>query len=141
MSDEQTQTQTMRPYSQRELTHLREKLHTNLRLGKMIAYHDKCSHFYYVRQNGKKEKEMIENNTNNVGNCSVCWNLNKTPISQREEISTLVDDYSTYLYHEPRYLTLNLVELEKDFYQWLYTDKTKKSSRKKNTDLLEKSVE
>lgn len=133
--------ESLRPYSQKELVYLRERLYKNLRLGKMIAYHDECRHFYYVRQNGRKEKDMLENNTNNVGNCSVCWNMNKTPVSQHDEISNLVNDYSTYLYNEPSYLTLRLTELEKDFYNWLYTDKTKWPAHNKSTSLLTKSTD
>ena len=135
------QVEPLRPYSQRELTFLREKLYNNLRLGKMKAVHEECHHFYYVRQNGRKEKDMIQNNTNNVGNCSVCWKRNKTPASQQVQINDLINDYSNYLYNEPNYLTYDLVELEKDFYKWLYADQPKWESHTKSTSLLNKSTE
>jgi len=132
----------MRPFSQKELLSLREKLYKNLRLGTMRVYHDECQHFYYVRHNGRKEKDMLQNNsTNNVGNCSVCWKVNKTTLNQQTQIKDLISDYSNYLYTDPTYLTYDLIELEKDFYKWLYSDQPKWEAQSKGISLLTQSTE
>ena len=54
-----------RPYSQNELKYNRDRLYRNLRLSSIRAEHDECKHFYLVRKNGRKEKEIIEKNSNN----------------------------------------------------------------------------
>ena len=49
-----------RPYSQDELNDMRNKLYRSLRLGETTARHNRCNHFYLVKQNGRKEKEINE---------------------------------------------------------------------------------
>lgn len=109
-----------RPYSQNELKYKREKLYRDLRLSKTYARHACCNHFYLVRKNGRKEKEIIEKNSNDVGNCSVCWKLNKTPKYLKDNAYDLVNEYMNIFYKERDYLTYADVDLEKVFYKWLY---------------------
>ena len=109
-----------RPYSQDELKHMRQKLYRKLRLGKTVARHQQqCDHFYLVKQNGRKEKEMHENK--NVGNCSVCWKLGKTPNHLRNRARNLVCAYSDTFLQEPT-LTYTNVDMETAYYSWLYED-------------------
>jgi hypothetical protein len=115
-----------RPYSQNELKYLRENLYKNLRLGKQIAVHSKCRHFYYVKENSRKEKEILEKNTTeNVGNCSVCWKLNKTSEHLKDKAWSLVETYSDTFYKEPKNYIYDLLDLETIFYKWLYYDSDK----------------
>ena len=45
-----------RPYSQNELNQMRVSLHTNIKLGKKMANHQRCVHIYLTKNNGRKEK-------------------------------------------------------------------------------------
>ena len=56
-----------RPYSQRELQYNRSKIFKALRVGKTRANHNKCGHFYFVKENGRKEKEIKEAKSEYVG--------------------------------------------------------------------------
>jgi hypothetical protein len=110
-----------RPYSQNELKYLRDNLYRNLRLCNKILRHTKCRHFYYVKENSRKDKEMIEKNKcENVGNCSVCWKLNKTRESLIDKAEYLVEMYCSSFYKEPEKYTYDLLDLETVFYKWLY---------------------
>ena len=40
-----------RPYSQHELADIRTSLYKQLRLSKEKAYHSKCKHSYFVKEN------------------------------------------------------------------------------------------
>jgi hypothetical protein len=111
-----------RPYSQDELKQSREKLYLNLRLGKIMAHHQRCDHFYFAKQNGRKEKEMRDQNSNDVGNCSVCWKVGKTQGNLREKARNLVNAYCREFYEEPKYLSHDNVDLENVYYRWLYED-------------------
>lgn len=111
-----------RPYSQDELNHMREKLYRNLRLGKITANHRQCNHFYLVKQNGRKEKEMREQKSNDVGNCSVCWKLGKTSSNVRDKARNLIQAYTESFYDEPKYLSYSKIDLEAAYYKWLYED-------------------
>jgi hypothetical protein len=108
-----------RPYSQAELANMRYKMCRQLRLGKTKAHHEKCDHFYLVKENGRKEKDIVEQNTSDCGNCSVCWKLNKTPKYLKNKANDLVDEYCKAFYTEPTYLTYEDVDLEIAFYKWL----------------------
>ena len=110
-----------RPYSQNELGDMRLTLYRQLKLGKEKAYHSKCKHFYTVKENSKKEKE-IKDNSKNIGNCSVCWKINKTPNELKHKAYELVNAYSSDFGKEPDYLTYNLSDLETIFYRWLYLE-------------------
>lgn len=111
-----------RPYSQDELKHMRQKLYRKLRLGKMRAHHLRSGYFYLVKQNGRKEKEMKEQASSDVGNCSVSWKIGKTPARLRDRAHQMVQAYMDAFYDEPKYLTYSLVDLEIAFYTWLYED-------------------
>lgn len=111
-----------RPYSQDELSFKREKLRNDLRLGNYFAEHSKCKHFYLVKTNGKKEKDIIETKNLDSGNCSVCWKLNKTNYNKRDIANILVCSYCNTYFEEPNYINYDKVVLETDFYNWLYND-------------------
>lgn len=109
-----------RPYSQRELTDNRDRLRRKLHLGQTYADHQKCGHFYLVKENGRKEKEILETGTGDVGNCSVCWKLSKTPKNLKDRAEYLVIDYMDVFCKEHPRLDYEQVDLESVFYQWLY---------------------
>lgn len=110
-----------RPYSQKELGDMRSNLYRYLRLGKERAVHEKCGHFYTVKENGKKEKEIKEN-SGNIGNCSVCWKLSKTHPALKRKANDVIKAYVLEFYTEPDYFTYNLFDLENVFYRWLYQE-------------------
>jgi hypothetical protein len=111
----------IRPYSQNELNDLRFSLFKKIRLGKEKAYHKKCGHFYYVKENSKKEKEIKEN-SDNIGNCSVCWSLSKTQNNLKDKAYDLVGIYTKEFYSDPVNMTYDLYDLEDVFYRWLYSN-------------------
>ena len=55
-----------RPYSQNELQDTRNNQFRKLRVGVTRAHH-KCNHFYHVKENGRKEKNI--KTSKNPGNC------------------------------------------------------------------------
>jgi len=115
-------TEPLRPYSQDELSQKQQKLYQKLRLGKNFVRHKKCGHFYLVKKNGRKEKEIIEKNSCDVGNCSVCWKFGKTPAHLSDIAYSIVNEYNTVFYENPTYLTYAQVDLENIFYRWLNQD-------------------
>jgi hypothetical protein len=108
-----------RPYSQLELSNMRQRLFRQLRLGKVRAQHEKCGHFYLTKENGRKEKDITDQNSSDCGNCSVCWKINKTPKNLKNKAQNLVHEYSKIFYEDPTYLTYEDVDLENAFYKWL----------------------
>jgi len=111
-----------RPYSQKELQYMRTKLYRSLHLGKSRAHHRRCDHFYLVKENGRKEKEMLEKNEVDIGNCSVCWKLNKTSRHLRVRARDMIAAYGTVFYEDPSYLDYDRIDLESAFYTWLYLE-------------------
>lgn len=119
-----------RPYSGDELADKRTHLYRSLRLGKEKASHLTCKHFYVVKENGRKEKEILERRKNGVedpedcGNCSVCWKITKTPGGRlRDKAEDLFSLYfEAFARGDPERYTYNLYDLEKTFYGWLYQD-------------------
>lgn len=114
-----------RPYSQNELKNKRSQLYNKLKLSKIEAEHSHCGHFYKVRKNGRKEKEIIESNNNDSGNCSICWKINKIKNKfLQEKAKDLVYEYSNCFYNRPNkpFLTYDMVNLETTYYTWLYED-------------------
>lgn len=109
-----------RPYSQRELEYIRSNNFRSLRVGNVRAHHKKCDHFYYVKENGRKEKEMKEQKRSDVGNCSVCWKFNKTPRHLKKYARDLIDEYCHTFFDEPKILSYRKVDTETIFYKWLY---------------------
>jgi hypothetical protein len=115
-------TEATRPFSQNELRANHDKLFRSFRIGTVEAHHRRCNHSYFVKNNGRKEKEIKENNNCDVGNCSVCWKIHKTPRQYRDKASCIVDNYM----HEKENCKNKLhhfhAELEKVFYTWLYSE-------------------
>ena len=110
-----------RPYSNNELSDIRENFFKKLYLSNIKAVHKNCNHFYFVKENGRKEKELIENN-DNVGNCSCCWKLSKIPKHLIQKAEDLVNIYSEKFNIYPSSLTYDLLDIEICFYKWLYID-------------------
>ena len=111
-----------RPYSQRELQYNRDKVHKTLRIGSVRAHHKKCDHFYYVKKNGRKENDIKEANSRDVGNCSVCWKFHRTPMELKSEALGLINSYCKRFFTEPSYLTYDDVDIESIFLTWLYDE-------------------
>jgi hypothetical protein len=116
---EQDYNEPNRPYSQKELKYIKENFFRSIRLSITYAEHKKCQHFYKVKLNGRKEKEMKEKDSLDVGNCSVCWKLSKTPRNLKENANKLI--YS-FLENNSDYLTFVSVDTEICFYKWLYLE-------------------
>ena len=110
-----------RPYSSNELSDVRNNFFKKINLSNVIASHEDCGHFYFVKENGRKEKDLNENN--NVGNCSCCWKLSKTPNDLFKKAEELVNIYSTKFKEYPSTLNYDLLDIEICFYKWLYVDK------------------
>jgi hypothetical protein len=109
-----------RPYSQNELKAMRSKLYRELRLGKVRAEHQKCGHFYLVKENGRKEKDILEQKTSDCGNCSVCWKLSKTPRDLRNSAQNLIKEYGSLFFDEDTVkLSFDGIDIETCFYKWL----------------------
>ena len=111
-----------RPYSQNELNQMRVSLHTNIKLGKKMATHQRCGHIYLTKNNGRKEKEMNQQNSNDVGKCSVCWKINKTPKNLQDKAKNLSQEYSNIFRHNPTYISHSNVDVESSYYNWLYNE-------------------
>lgn len=115
-----------RPYSKNELLYIRERLKKHLFLSNNEVYHTKCGHFYMVKKNSNKEKEMLSTNTkSDVGNCSVCWKLYNTPRELKEKAKDVVEAYRDAFqydnFKEDNFLyDYYLFDLENVFYRWLY---------------------
>lgn len=123
---EKDYTPVNRPYSQLELETMRTRYLKSMRIGSVKAHHCRCNHFYFVKENGRKEKMIKENDNCDTGNCSVCWKMTKTPRHLRSRAKNVIQEYMngydyressgiTYLYHTD-------VEAEKTFYTWLYQE-------------------
>ena len=117
-----------RPYSQKELQTNRDKAFRSLRIGNTRVHHKTCNHFYYVKENGRKEKEIknsisiINNGYDDIGYCSVCWKFRKTPIQLKNNALKLVNSYGNEFWIPTFYLTYEKICLEIAFYKWLYGD-------------------
>lgn len=114
--------ESTRPYSQDELKKMRQNIYRNLRLSKIMAHHKRCDHFYLVKLNGRKEKEIIMQKSKDVGNCSVCWKLGNTSVNIAYKAHNLVQEYCDTFYEDPKYLSYDKVDLETIFYKWLYEE-------------------
>lgn len=119
-------TEVNRPYSQEELNTMRTRAFKSMRIGKVKAHHRKSGYSYFVKENGRKEKEIIENKDCDSGNCSVSWKLNKTPRHLRSKARDLIDQYMSEteyrIRHNVDYLDYYYVDLEIRFYTWLYQE-------------------
>jgi hypothetical protein len=110
-----------RPFSQKELENMRSQLYAKLYLGSMVIKHKDCGHFYVAKKNGKKEKEAMEKGEENVGNCSVCWKLNKTPKRLRKLAHSTVDEFCENMPTQTE-LSYGMIDMERVFYTWLYRE-------------------
>jgi len=119
---EQEYVEPYRPYSQRELQIKRERLFRTLRVGKVFAHHKRCDHFYLVKENGRKQKEIEEKKSEDVGNCSVCWKFNKSPQRLKSSARSLINAYCNTFYEPLEFLSYENAELESVFYRWLYEE-------------------
>ena len=101
----------IRPYSSNELRDMRDNFIKKLNLSNVTAYHKNCRHFYFVKENGRKEKELNENK-DNTGNCSCCWKLSKIPKHLIQKAEDLVNIYSEKFNIYPSSLTYDLLDIE-----------------------------
>jgi len=119
-----------RPYSQNELTDMRERILARLKVGNTMVYHEQTGYFYLAKAGGKnfylakaggkKEKAVQNGESLDPAGCSVCWKLRKTPQDLREEARDMVEAYQVNFEKKPEKWSLNLVNLEATFYKWLY---------------------
>jgi len=95
----------------------------------VVIDHGVCAHFYHAKENGKKEQRYLETEGGDLGSCSVCWKLKKSPASDRPEAQTFVDEYQLRFETAPERLTYYLIELERVYYKWLYFDPSERRTR------------
>ena len=119
-------TPSTRPVSILELSHSRNTLASSLRLSNVRATHKRCKHWYRVRTNGKKHKQISETGSCETGNCSVCWRINTTPKNLKNAAMNLSAEYMK-TWEDPSKNSWNHYEttLEKAFYDWLYSQSEK----------------
>lgn len=111
-----------RPFSDKELTYRQKQTRKYFRLGQVYAQHSQCGHAYFTKLNSRKEKEIVENNDRDCGNCSVCWKLSRTPKELLPVAEDLVSSYQTFRESEPHFITFEEMVTEYNFYHWLYFD-------------------
>jgi hypothetical protein len=109
-----------RPYSNQELEILHYNFFKKLFIGNIQVMHD-CGHIYFCKKNGLKEKTIISTDGKDIGKCSVCWKLTKTPKKYRFRAQNLIANYQNISSKQLPQDYLDL-ELEKDFYVWLYKE-------------------
>lgn len=118
-----------RPYSQNELLYLKDSLYKKLNLGENVITHDRCDHFYKIKKNSRKEKAL--KNNENIGNCSVCWKIKKTPKYLKNSANNMVKDYISNFNSDKIVYTYDLMDLESVFYTWLYLENENDEETKK----------
>ena len=93
-------------------------------LVKLLQFFTRVIQFYQtvVFYNGRKEKEINEAKSNDIGNCSVCWKFNTTPKHLKTRARNLIDEYCRTFYETPTHLTHADVDLETSFVKWLYEE-------------------
>ena len=122
--------QPERPISKNELVSMHNRNLTDLKLSNNNwVRHEKCKHFYLCRRYGKKEKILLEKKEENpadfdvdIGSCSVCWKISKTPRELKKIARAVVNSYISNLGPNIENFTHYQVELERVFYAWLYRD-------------------
>lgn len=111
-----------RPISSRELQSTRDNIRKYMFVGNVKAYHKPCNHWYYVKSNGKKQKDIEE--SGNPGNCSVCWRLKTTSKHLKNKARSVAEDYMNTWHDLPEdKIDHFCVELERVFYEWLYENR------------------
>ena len=111
-----------RPFSQKELLYIRNKNFRSLRVGTTRAHHKRCDHYYNVKENGRKAKDMKEQETADIGNCSVCWKFNRTPRHLKARARDLISVYTAKFFTDPEIFTYDNIDIETSFYRWLYEE-------------------
>ena len=111
-----------RPYSQDELTDIRQRNLERLNIGSTMVYHPNSGYFYLAKAGGKKEAAVLSGETLEDGCCSVCWKLRKTPSELREIANNMIDEFILRFEKKPEKWTRELIHLENTFYKWLYID-------------------
>ncbi len=116
-----------RPYSQKELSDLHDKNLSSLGIGFTNVCHTKCGHSYYVKTGGRKERLIKEsNNARDIGNCSICWKMGRTPPDLRsyanDIINAYLDDKEYEMNSKENRLVHRSIELERVFFTWLYIE-------------------
>jgi len=110
-----------RPHGTLELQAMRAQLLKSRGLSiECVAAHDECRHLYHIRENGQKFKQIAQNQYD-VGNCSVCWKLSRTPVSLRESAEQLIVVFLENHFSEMPYDFVQY-QIEKVFYIWLYDE-------------------
>lgn len=109
-----------RPYSQNELKDKRHNFFTRYNISDVFAYHKKCGHFYRVKKNGKKYKFLTEDTDTDIGNCSICWKLAKTPNYLKENAKDLIYLYETKFKNDEERLSYDNNDIENCYYRWIY---------------------
>jgi hypothetical protein len=75
-----------------------------------------------VKEHGRKEKEIKEAKSDDVGNCSVCWKVNKTHRDLKSIARNLTNEYQKRFKEPTTYFTYEDVDLETTFVKWLYEE-------------------
>ena len=65
---------------------------------------------------------MCQKNSDDVGKCSVCWKINKTPKNLQDKARNLSQEYCNTFKENPTYLSYQKVDLERSYYIWLYNE-------------------
>ena len=110
-----------RPYSQRELDTLENDFFEKMQLStELSTLHNGCGHAYLVKKNGAKFKDLLaEPEMRDVGNCSVCWKLGRTP----RELRYLANDFiRIYNLEASTRKTFYDYQVKRTFYTWLYNE-------------------
>ena len=116
-----------RPYSQLELTDIRQRYLDRLNVGNTMVYHEKTGYFYLAKAGGRKETQVQNGEELDPSCCSVTWKLRKTPEHLRDEVRDMIDAYHTQFETKPVRWTPELLHLENTFYKWLYIDFDRKN--------------
>lgn len=116
-----------RPYSQQELEDIIGDIKKRLKLSGQKLKYTRNNYVYYAKKYGKKEKQCIENQQNgleysneNIGGCSVEWQLRKTPDEYYNVAQDIIEAYMDYEHNPPEKLSYFNVEIFRMFYSWLY---------------------
>ncbi len=117
-----------RPMSKNEIKYEINKFMRDNKISNEKVIHTKTKYQYHVKKFGKKEKELLENKSQNIedynldiGNCSVTWKLSKTPGDLKQNAKHIISEYMSYN-DEKRDVDHFYLELTKIFYTWLYLE-------------------
>jgi hypothetical protein len=118
-----------RPYSQKELQYLDDKLATDLQIDDLYVKHKDCEHCYRVKKNGIRYKKLLEYNEStsenpeeipDIGNCSVCWKIRKTPRELHSLVYEFISFHNNELENSRKSYSSYLIKYV--FYTWLYNE-------------------